>query len=111
MAKLSQRDRLAPLVDFLSQIRGYEHVQNMFVRAVPALSSFVTLNEDHTTIARFKAISPVDHLSALPPDQAPFYLGHKGQLTPCLNEVKHTDTYGYIQDDVIAAPSMFHPST
>ncbi|EYB21882.1 hypothetical protein FG05_11539 [Fusarium graminearum] len=56
--RVINRGDLSPLSQMLSGIPGFEAVPSWFVRAVPALSRYITLDQDHGCKARFRVMSP-----------------------------------------------------
>ncbi|KAH7184519.1 uncharacterized protein B0J16DRAFT_241459, partial [Fusarium flagelliforme] len=99
--RVINRGDLLPLSQILSGIPGFEAVPSWFVRAVPALNRYITLDQDHGCKARFRVMSPTDSSNG----NASYYLGHNPNLpvTPQPNKPYLTGTF---QPDTYQAPAI-----
>lgn len=107
-----QREGLSPLSEVLAGIPGYEAVPSWFVRAVPALSRYITLDEAHGCKARFRVMSPTHALSKKNSNgDVSFYLGHDPTktATPRLNGLDTRTFWNRLEesDEV----TIFQPAT
>ena len=80
----------------LPGIPGFEAVPSWFDRAVPALSRYITLDQDHGCKARFRVMSPSDGGNS----NVSYYLGHDP------NKVVSPP-----QSNRLQVASMFQPET
>ncbi|MCJ1379493.1 hypothetical protein MMC17_002594 [Xylographa soralifera] len=80
--RVINRDALVPFADILAAMPGYAEVNSWFVKAVPAVSPYITLDDSHQIMSRLRLVNPLNGLSLSRQNDAAYYLGHRPD-SPC----------------------------
>jgi hypothetical protein len=63
--RVIERGDLAPMVDTISQIRGYQEVRTWFLRAVSKLNEYIVIPETRVMHVRFRVASQNESLNRI----------------------------------------------